>query len=339
METSKPISTFRRVFGQLALNDSFFPSGDSLISLSVDDSVRSALTYLSRHCLHSAPVLDNANIVVGIACLEDFTAMLVALVKKHTPTIHDAIVSSEEPFHMANHPLEIRKKLQRVGRVFFQLHVSDVVGYSQRRISHVLRISDEGRVPTLLEAIELMAEGVHSVCLADSAGRVVNTVAQSLVTSALWLHHSLMDGRDCLNLRELGLGVVCNLARVPGHLVAYKAFSMLQEWRVSAAVITDENGHGVEILSVSDMKHMVSQDGDFLNLFVPVRAYLARARKAISRPTHGFPFTVTPISTLGEVIRVLAEQHKHRVYVRQDADSDVTSVITLTDILRKLLEI
>lgn len=158
---------------------------------------------------------------------------------------------------------------------------------------------------------------------------VTHVVSHLDVIRLLAAHKDKLGGMAEASLEALGLdegAVFC----VPASTPALEAFGRMAIDQKSSLGLTDADGKLVGNLSASDLRGLATPE-DFAALLKPAGEYqAAQAGVAVASVA-----TVTPATTFGALLDLLVAHKFHRAYV-VDAEGKPTSIVTLTDILRKV---
>ncbi|PRW56306.1 DNA repair XRCC3-like protein [Chlorella sorokiniana] len=174
------------------------------------------------------------------------------------------------------------------------------------------------------------ATTVVNATTSQSSGKlsVTHVVSHLDVIRLLAANKDKLGGMAEASLEALGLdegAVFC----VPASTPALEAFGRMAIDQKSSLGLTDASGKLVGNLSASDLRGLTTPEA-FAALLKPAAEYqAAQAGVAVASVA-----TVTPATTFGALLDMLVAHKFHRAYV-VDAEGKPTSIITLTDILRK----
>lgn len=216
---------------------------------------------------------------------------------------------------------------------------------------------------------------VHRLALFDSDGQLVHVVSQSDMVKFLYSRLEELGPLGDATVTDLGFvtgtdGVVTVRPETP----ALDAMVLMEERSISAVAVVNAQGGIIGNFSISELRTIMAEH--FGSLALPVGEFLALehgteyAGYAIQREdstpmaaspppsSAGFKFakeremrrrdshpgsevgqtliTCSPDTTLAEVLDKMVHNRLHRVYVCDD-DLKPCGVITLTDILRKMV--
>ena len=183
--------------------------------------------------------------------------------------------------------------------------------------------------------IHIFSQGVHRVPIMDESGAIVNVFSQSNVVQFLATNQclNLIGQKGKKTLKELGLGIKPVLA-IDMHKKLIDAIHKMNNKtapRFSALPVVNEQGILIGNISASDLAKVGMET--FHSLSSPLGEFIQR-KEIPKRPMS----TVTQATTLEALIKQLAKDHVHRVYV-VDKDNKPISIISLTDIMKKVFSL
>lgn len=199
----------------------------------------------------------------------------------------------------------------------------------------------------LLTAVKLMIEKkCHRVLVYDAKGELSNMITQSRVAQFLpTMLNSIPKASQ--TIQELGIGYK-NVVTINEDEVAFKAFKLMVEKKVSAVAVITKNGQLIGNISITDFKLCGFENKFWELLGLPVMQYLeqvnhqreARIRSHVfawvhekNRPTP--VLALRPTDTLATAIRYLTFYRVHRIYVTDDNKKPI-GVIALHDVLQEV---
>jgi len=135
----------------------------------------------------------------------------------------------------------------------------------------------------------------------------------------------LLGGAANKQVHELGF-INNRIVTVKATDTALNSFKVMNDSKISAAPIVDQQGHFIATLSVSDLKGLTAETFD--TLLGSTQAFAERH----SVGPHP-PLVCSPTDTFGYAISMIGLSRVHRVWIL-NADKHPVGVITLTDICR-----
>lgn len=195
-----------------------------------DDTLEKTVKILQEHKIHSLPVLDRFNKVVGVIDNLDITAFLLKIVPK------DDDLKSLEQASRAMHLKEVKSVMEISGRdPFVPLHTHD----------------------PLTLASGLFGSGVHRCPVLDSSQKLVGMVSQGHIVAAI--HHSIklhngMLGMARKSLKDLSLGLPSNIVTAKRDTPVLTCIRRLVEFQINALALVDSDGKLAGTFSASDVR-------------------------------------------------------------------------------------
>lgn len=168
----------------------------------------------------------------------------------------------------------------------------------------------------------------HRLAVFDDTGAVTDLLSQSDVVGYL-ANTGVLDrslGERTIALLNLG-HARGGLAAVTPRVPTVEALQFMVSRDVSSVAVVDDAGHLVGNLSASDLRGIAG--GALNHLALPVGEFLARRRER-----HGL-VTCAPESTFAAIVRRMAAQRVHRVYVVDQGKA--VGIVTCTDVLQAVL--
>ena len=177
-------------------------------------------------------------------------------------------------------------------------------------------------------AVNLFAEGIHRVPVANSTGGIIGTLSQTDIIK--YLHAHLVEGElkhvGNKTVKELGLSNK-TVVTVNIHDCVLAALEVIVDRSVSGVGVIDSNGKLAGNLSASDFKALYKEQ--FPSFLLPVGDFLEKHSPASLNPICG-----TENTTLIEVINEMVENHIHHLYVIEDFKP--VGIISATDVMKSL---
>jgi len=133
--------------------------------------------------------------------------------------------------------------------------------------------------------------------------------------------------------------LACGLRIVVAETLDAKVIDILRDidrWKIGGLAIIGTNNILVGNLSVSDLKLVVKDEPlSFACLYITLREFVKRVRTEF-HTNLGTVVACNEYDTLGNVIRILANNHLHHIYI-VDANGVLTGVITCNNVLNALI--
>lgn len=168
---------------------------------------------------------------------------------------------------------------------------------------------------------------VHRVAIFDSRARVVGLVSQSDVIRFLALHTDELGEEGSKTLEQLEF--VRDVVSVDASCSAAEAFAKMVAANVSSVAVVAADGEFLCSLGSDDLRGLRSST--FPLLAKPVAQFLV----ALHGHTQ-LPVTARPGDRLSAVLKRLAQNRLHRMYIL-DAKKSPVGILTLTDAMRALV--
>jgi len=292
-------------FKDVKVLDLFEGGYKSMITVNKNTTVHETLKILYDTGILSVPVADqNIHIypkhIAGFIDLLDILAYLIHVCEAYS-------LSYSNPSALATH--------------FLGKHVGDLIDYSSRdKFKTVLEEDD------LLSVMEVLGQGTHRVAVVNVLCDIQNLIAQSDVVQLIAANIALLGQYADAPIQNLGF--LKQLVLVHASEPALTAFRRMNDMRVSAAPMVDDNGKYVGTLSVSDLKGLNADSFEFLK----------GTTQEFSEKHHyamNVPLVCSPTDSFKKAISDLAQTQcrKHRVWII-DQDQRPVGVISHTDVCR-----
>eukprot|EP01123_Difflugia_compressa_P014725 TRINITY_DN794_c2_g1_i1.p1 TRINITY_DN794_c2_g1~~TRINITY_DN794_c2_g1_i1.p1 ORF type:complete len:309 (+),score=63.37 TRINITY_DN794_c2_g1_i1:73-999(+) len=282
-------------------------SSQKLITVKHTNTIEQVVKILAENQIHAAPVLD------GDSCI-GFVDML--------DVVTHVIKVAPEPEKIE---VEELKSLQMAGRAM-----------AFEEVQHVLNAS--GRDPYIpfqatsvaSNAIDHFARGLHRVLLLDNEGKPLHTVSQSDFVN--YLAQLSFEGKlkhvGYLQekLHNIGFGAVVPTTVLQTDSVI-KAITILNEKKLGAIAVVDENGKLVGNFSATDLRGLYTEAWPHFKW--SVRDYLLK----YSPGSIGNVVKLTKENTLADVLKIFKEKRIHQLYIVHSDDKPI-GVVSLTDVMK-----
>jgi len=247
---------------------------DSIISFAKTDSIATAFKGLIENHILSAPVYDPVHRTFN--CFVDMVDIVTSFVGKF---------SEKELTDM--HAIQDFSN-ERCGQV------ADVSGRDP--YSPV-----EQTAPLLAAILKMARSGIHRIPVIDSEGELVTVVTQSHVVKFLFHNMYLFGGLANITVDDIHM-FHAPVVSVTTDQKGIDAFKLMNEKRVSAVAVVDNNGVLVGNISVSDLK-LIGFDGSmFSRLYYPISQFMKLIAKDTDSVVVEAPVCVSATSPFAEVV-------------------------------------
>jgi CBS domain-containing protein len=193
---------------------------------------------------------------------------------------------------------------------------------------------------SIYEAVKLMIEKKsHRILVYDSKFNLSNVITQSRVMQFVnVVINDLPKGKKTLKELNLGLKEVFSISEKE---IAYTAFKMMIEKKVSALAVVNDKGRLEGNISVADIK-AVGYNLAFWDLMsLPLKEYLQElvTRKVTKLQVFDAPIfiKVKATDTLAYTVHWICMNNVHRAYIVDDNFKPI-GVVALYDILKEIVE-
>lgn len=232
---------------------------------------------------------------------------------------------------------EFWKKMD-VAHVFGAATVDDIMRYplSLRNPFHPIT-----KGFSLLHAIEMLARypNLHHLPVVDADRHLVNIISQSRIIEFLHANLDKLGGKANLPLRQ-SLHWTRAVESVTEDDLACDAFNKMVTNNLTGLAVVNSSGRIVDNLSVRDLKALRSDISMFWRLYQTTKNYLRKLDQVYEevrkRPRH--LVVATEEETIGDIIRKLADNHIHRIYVVNSLrEKHPIGVVSLKDVLTEII--
>jgi CBS domain-containing protein len=186
----------------------------------------------------------------------------------------------------------------------------------------------------------LARENIHRIPIVSEDGQIVNLVTQSQVIRVLNDNIAQLDGkltRPVSSCKRFFKDVIV----VQEETTALEAFKLMVESHHGGVAVVNAAGGLVGALSLRDIKAVFADGSKFERLFLSVNKFLQFVKDVGVDDKR--PRTVvfaTQDDCITKVIRLLAEQKVHRVFITRDGvDRIPIGVVTARDLLLELVDV
>lgn len=189
---------------------------------------------------------------------------------------------------------------------------------------------------SIWHAFELMARRQYRrITVIDSSSKVTGIITQSMLIGELYNNMALInETTQGIPVSQI-TGDRTFVTSVRDDCKLLDAFRLMSNRNIGGIAILDQNGVLVDSLSVRDLRGVGLMSG-LGKLQGTVKAFKdwMRTQHPLSVPST--PVTLTPTSTLREVITAMEEKRVHRIFVVDEARRP-TNIITQTDVIAFVL--
>jgi len=289
---------------------SIFPEGrKEIITVTTAEPASAAFHKIVQHGISSVVMMDRTSKrCVGFVGMTD----MVALVFKECPV--SEVVGTDDEL----------TKILFSKNLFTHSTCEEVADLSRKNPFYQV----EERA-SLQSAIDLMASwDVHRLPVVDHEGNLVTILTQSQVVSFLY-NANVKIPFATKTVGELKLGYK-NVISVKEDQMAAEGFKIIAEKRITGIAVLDFEDRLVTNLSASDLK-AIGYTGKLLTLLITnVKQF---KRNLPENPLIPGPISVSPATTVEEVILKIVLTKVHRVFVVDD-QKKLLGVISLIDLIR-----
>ncbi|RKP09263.1 hypothetical protein THASP1DRAFT_14491 [Thamnocephalis sphaerospora] len=295
----------------------------NLVVVDANASMEKACEALITHGISSAPVYDAAvKTYVGMFDYADLlTYILLVLKRAKVPqheTTKDVLKLVQQAAAEQAVPVRLASDLSR-NNPFYSVMAES----------------------SLLQALEIFAQGTHRVAVMNQDGSMKGILSQSTVARYVCEQYGNYPSLDAIMKRSLadlnltGGSVIV----VDGGDQVLEALSLMSQHGVSSVAVIDASGRILGNISLTDIKHVLRRDRHAL-LYSACHAFISHVKleDGLERGMDTVPvFDVTPDISLNTCLRKLVATRAHRVWISDD-QRRATGVVSLTDVSRVLAE-
>jgi predicted transcriptional regulator len=185
---------------------------------------------------------------------------------------------------------------------------------------------------SLFHSIEQMIRGNQKyMAMVDWNDRPIGVLTQSMIIRYINNNLGMMNG----SVTKTPLWQIrnyTNVISVRETETAISAFRLMALRSVAGIAVVDVNDRVVDCISVSDLRGLNPHFPNFWKLYESVRDFKKSVRTAYPFSVPLSAITVRRDETFGDVVRKMATQRIHRVFVVSDNDR-LLDIITQTDVL------
>jgi len=276
-----------------------------LISIERESTLKQTLEILDKHQILSAPVLDSkTNVFLGFIDVLDIAGYTASFLDEAD---HEEYRASE----------------------FFNQNVEEILNFSDCNycVSIPLTCSFMDMVRTFCNP--RFKGRLHRVIVHNEENEIVNIITQSDILAIIAKHLDLFQDRGETRLKESRIHHRAVSVRIDDPFI--DALHLLFNNRVSGVAMVDHEYKLEGNFSASDLRGL--QPSSFRLCTSSVLHFLSKGTKQSGQLHNTILCSVREEQTLAEIIRLMVEQHLHRVYVVSDSGHS-EGVITIGDIIR-----
>jgi len=228
-------------------------------------------------------------------------------------------------------------KLAAASEEFSKKTVNDVMKYPLTRRNPFFPIH-EGY--SLFSAIEGMARerGLHRIPVINEDRKLITIITQSQLVSILSRNLDILGDKKDKPVYAMS-NYFEEVISIHEDSLAIEAFRTMVDKNVSGLAVIDKEGKLTAAISMKDLKAMSTDARLFWRLYQTVHNFLLKIRKENNETSGDRPrtiVTVKPSDTLETVVKKLAEQKVHRIFITDDHKKPV-GVISLKDVLQEII--
>jgi len=226
-------TSFRELLAAHKVSDLPLPKGH-VITVQSNETPFDGFKKLIQHNILSAPVFDlQTKKYTGFLDMRDLVSFVVFV---------DDDQKSDVPANLQD--------LIMHGIKLFKQPVDGVTCtyLSRRNPMHPIHAND-----TLLQAVEILAKGIHRLPVLNDHGEVINIISQSSIISFLEKHHTAIKADTAQSIGEIQLGTRPVIS-VTESTPAIEAFRLMDKKGISGVAVVDRQGRFIGNTSGSDLK-------------------------------------------------------------------------------------
>jgi len=292
-------------FHQMKVSDLGTPK-EQIVTLSPQNCIEEAINLLSKHKIHSIPVMDKKN-CIGLLDFVDIAHFIARASPDDEELTRDLLQS-----------------LEIAGRTIALETVDNILNESQMDPFVPVFVGNN-----MSMVVELMASGIHRVPICDEEGALQGAISQTDLIKYLNENVKQIDKQFAQKaVEQLGLHSK-PVASVNLHDSVLCAVSLIKSARVSGVAVVSSDGRLVGNFGAVDCVGFYRDN--IPALLDPVADFLEN-----NSPKSMKPIVCKSDLTITEVISEMIQSHVHHIYVVDD-DFKPASIISATDVLRALI--
>eukprot|EP01132_Coremiostelium_polycephalum_P002760 gene2760-3434_t len=297
------------------------PKANHMITVKNTDSLPHVFQTLSKHNILSVPVMNENNRPIGLVDFVDIVCCVVQLIN-HTDLLGNDYYSFLEREDLFKHT-----------------YASYITDLSERN-----PFIPVVKGASLLEAITVMAKNkinrvpivTNDVNGENSGPHIINLVTQSAIIDFLSKNLDKLGPWTNKTLREIGFHEK-KVISIDYNKRAIEAFQLMAEKRINGVAVTDEKGFIIANISARDLKELLNETRLFENLYLSVGEFISKVRQQNFKAVHP-SICCTFDEPLYKLISKMAAARIHRVFIVNGDERKAIGVVSLHDILEKILE-
>jgi len=288
----------------------------NVVTVREKDNLMDAIKALHANNILSAPIVDeNGYCKRGIFALDD-VIMHVSRICKQTVKPTKGVPSK----HLKTDTLD---DLVLRHRILHNETLLDIVG-RHRGDSKFLAVSKNDKVS---DALILYGVGVQRICVA-SRRKVIGILSQS--TLLKWIAEDTRRLGDLENETADQLGILWpRVVKISKDALVIDAVELMHDKGVFSLPIIDEEGCLFGHISMSDLKTLLLEEGNFSDLLLPLKEFSKK------RSNDRGLVTAKTSSRMKDIVKRLVEEHVHQLYLLDD-NNKPHSFISMTNVCHKL---
>lgn len=228
-------------------------------------------------------------------------------------------------------------KLVSAHEEFMKKTVNDIMKYPLTKRNPFFPIHSGFSVFAAIEALAKEKQ-LHRVPIIDADRKLVTVVTQSQIVKMIAQNLELIGERRHLPVSKMNRFLEKVFA-VHEDSVAMDAFRMMVEHEVSGVAVIDNDGKLTGTVSVRDLKAVSVDTRMFWRLYQTMKNFLLKVRRESNETGGDRPrsvVTVKSTDTLESVVRKLAENDIHRIFIVDDNKKPI-GVISFKDVLYEII--
>jgi 5'-AMP-activated protein kinase regulatory gamma subunit len=240
-----------------------------IITLSVNDNIKTALDKLAENNILSAPIIEpnNKNKIYGFV---DILDILVHLVKESTKTLFDLTIGESK--NLSNDDL---KMIWKRSKDFNLTNVKNIIDISKRNKFIILNEKEN-----IFNTLKIFSqEKVHRIAIMDINENIIGVISQSAFIRFLFKENLISKIIKDIPIHQLNYITKENkLINISPNIRTIDAFMIMYENNLSALPIVDESTNILlGTLSSSDLRNL--REKEFNELLKSVREFIYNIRE------------------------------------------------------------
>lgn len=313
------------VFAKISLRSLKAPGKGTMVVVSSDDTVASAVQDLVANDILCAPVRD--------ASASDDESWAY----KYLGTL-DSVGVLFWMLDRCKSPPKSFQEMLTLNKEFQETKVKDILGADPSSLRFGPFVPLDPDRNTMLDLMLILGRyALHRAFVCETSGDIIAIVTQTRVVEVLHANLALLKDIADKTLEELGLIrkrplVIANL-----NDTFWSALLHLREKYISAVPVVNDEGVLCGSLSATDARMLLTEPGLLASLHKP----LSTLAKFKHQPFDTVPITAKATDTLAECIVKLANKHTwghvHRLWVVDEANKPI-DVLSLRDVIARFVK-